>query len=768
MASTHSPSASAPIPATSAGESSSAVVSDAAAPEHSPSSSTPTTENGPGASAPASASAHKDPTSREPTPETNVPVRDKESFKAYQLERIIARDKIATAALKEKEAHNQVTIKRRRQEIDEYKAVQTTFAHHFPPSRLYGEGYNGYGNGHTENRGPPRLIYPKDRIRAGKRTAPPLPKPRRKDLKEQAELPEQLVPIRLDVDWDKVKLRDTFTWNLYDRLVPVETFSAHLVEDMGLKGPHERPVYEQVAHQIREQLNDYYPMVFTREDALDPELPYSAYKNDEMRILIKLNITIGSVTLVDQFEWEMNEPENSPEKFARVMAKDLSLSGEFTTAIAHCIREQTQLFTRTLYGIGHPFDGRPVEEPDLIASFLPSPLPTVFRPQQQAKEYAPYLYELSDADLERNEVIFAREQRKQKRSVNRRGGPQLPDLKERQRTIRTMVVSSTIPGAAESIDKTGLFRRVAGAGTGRGKKGQHDSTFSDSDEESDSAPDSPAMSQLAGTARTRGMRGAATIAQQKMAHLGRSETPEVITSHHHETRISSRRFGRALDETPDEPRNYWVAIKIPRNYERVRKMLWEIRTGRPITSGSQTPRQAVRAPSTSVPPGSMGPPLTPSAQQKPPLTKSASNLSQAGPPVPQVGRLSAPPPPQPGQPALPHPHPPEWLVTALADLRKTWPNDSFEATMRHCAVHADTEIIIIPAPQIQPGQPAPENVKWMFLPRIRCTDCPGKLYTPGPEMTATNFEVHLRNKQHRDKVNKRVGYETDPAKASAS
>ena len=107
-------------------------------------------------------------------------------------------------------------------------------------------------------------------------------------------------------------------------------------------------------------------------------------------------------------------------------------------------------------------------------------------------------------------------------------------------------------------------------------------------------------------------------------------------------------------------------------------------------------------------------------------------------------------------------------MNALADLRKTWPHDSFEATMRHCAVHADTEIIIIPAPQIQPGQPAPENVKWMFLPRIRCTDCPGKLYTPGPEMTATNFEVHLRNKQHRDKVNKRVGYETDPSKANAS
>ncbi len=68
------------------------------------------------------------------------------------------------------------------------------------------------------------------------------------------------------------------------------------------------------------------------------------------------------------------------------MARDLSLSGEFTTAIAHCIREQCQLFTRSLYSVGHPFDGRPVEDPDLVSAFLPSPLPSVFRPQQQDKE----------------------------------------------------------------------------------------------------------------------------------------------------------------------------------------------------------------------------------------------------------------------------------------------------------------------------------------------------------------------------------------------
>lgn len=71
--------------------------------------------------------------------------------------------------------------------------------------------------------------------------------------------------------------------------------------------------------------------------------------------------------------------------------------------------------------------------------------------------------------------------------------------------------------------------------------------------------------------------------------------------------------------------------------------------------------------------------------------------------------------------------------------------------MRYSAVDSVSELPPTPANADMPG-----NVKYMWLPRIRCSDCPGKLYTPGPGTTVDNFEVHLRNRLHREKVDVRM------------
>ena len=386
----------------------------------------------------------------------------------------------------------------------------------------------------------------------------------KKDQLAQAEQVDELVPIRLDVEYDQIRLRDTFTWNLHDRVIGVDVFAQQLAADFSLPPTPNEHLVRQIRSSIKEQIDEFHPHVFIEEEALDPHLPYSAYKNDEMRIVIKLNITIGQHTLVDQFEWEINNPTNIPEEFAKQMARDLSLSGEFVTAIAHSIREQTQLFTRSLYVVGHPFDGRPIEDHELLSSFQSSPLPSAFRPYQAAKEYTPCLYELNEAELEKTEQKLSREERRQKRSVNRRGGPALPDLKDRRRTIRTLLVSSVLPGAAASIEDSRIYKWAATSGKGRkgaARDGYDDFDDSDSD---GSVLGSPAASVLpySGGTRTRGVRGAASAAQVAMrANLGRSATPESSIMHHHETRASGRRITR--DDSTPEPPTCVVSFKLP-------------------------------------------------------------------------------------------------------------------------------------------------------------------------------------------------------------
>ena len=92
-------------------------------------------------------------------------------------------------------------------------------------------------------------------------------------------------------------------------------------------------------------------------------------------------------------------------------------------------------------------------------------------------------------------------------------------------------------------------------------------------------------------------------------------------------------------------------------------------------------------------------------------------------------------------------------MTALADLRVSYPGDLFEGTMRYTAVDTkDDKPISLGGAE----SPVPPDHKFYYYPRIKCKDCPGKLYTPGPDYGVDNFEVHLKNRHHRDRVASRI------------
>jgi SWI/SNF-related matrix-associated actin-dependent regulator of chromatin subfamily B protein 1 len=245
----------------------------------------------------------------------------------------------------------------------------------------------------------------------------------------------------------------------------MDWFAEILCEDFAI--PPDRSFIHQVQKSIQEQLSDYHPHALnTDEDEPegeeenaaepDPALPYTAYKDDDMRIPIRLDITVGTHNLSDQFDWDINNPDNNPERFAVQLCSDLALSAEFATAIAHSIREQSQMYTKSLFLVGHPFDGRVVEDEDIRTSLLPT-LTSALHPDDQVVRHAPLLYELSEAEIERQDKDQDREARRKRRQGRARRGVVLPDFREPLKTHRTPYVSSVLAGGTNVAGAT--FKR---------------------------------------------------------------------------------------------------------------------------------------------------------------------------------------------------------------------------------------------------------------------------------------------------------------------
>uniref|UniRef100_A0A8C7MRK0 SWI/SNF related BAF chromatin remodeling complex subunit B1 n=1 Tax=Oncorhynchus kisutch TaxID=8019 RepID=A0A8C7MRK0_ONCKI len=151
-------------------------------------------------------------------------------------------------------------------------------------------------------------------------------------IHENASQAEVLVPIRLDMEIDGQKLRDAFTWNMNEKLMTPEMFAEILCDDLDLNPLAFAPA---IASAIRQQIESY-----PTDSILDEQT--------DQRVIIKLNIHVGNISLVDQFEWDMLERENSPETFALMLCSELGLGGgEFVTTIAYSIRGQLSWHQRT-------------------------------------------------------------------------------------------------------------------------------------------------------------------------------------------------------------------------------------------------------------------------------------------------------------------------------------------------------------------------------------------------------------------------------------
>ncbi|KAF8926329.1 SWI/SNF chromatin-remodeling complex subunit [Dissophora ornata] len=367
---------------------------------------------------------HQDPTTVliGPTP----PITDSQRS---ELERYMRRDAIFVSAFEQQRQMQTALIHGKQLEIRQ--AAQAG-------ADIFGPGYNpAYGNGSSA--GPAatafHIVYPAHRRRARRSKEFTFPKAM---IEEQASKDDVLVPIRLEIEVDGLVLRDTFTWNLHESLITPEHFAEVLCEDLQF------PVHQfapQISRSIREQIQDYHlPVLSVTETPVveqDPLTLDEARSSQELRILIKIDITVANTSLVDQFEWDISCPSNDPERFAEVLASELGLGGEFRTAIAHSIREQVQTHTKCLNLIGYTYDGSSVHDEDLRGSFLPK-ITTILREEDAVEQFTPILEKLTEPEIDKLERDRERDKRRKRRQTRGRRGVILPD-REPTKTKRTLL-----------------------------------------------------------------------------------------------------------------------------------------------------------------------------------------------------------------------------------------------------------------------------------------------------------------------------------------
>ncbi|KAF8925412.1 Chromatin structure remodeling complex protein sfh1 [Dissophora ornata] len=191
-----------------------------------------------------------------------------------------------------------------------------------------------------------------------------------KDLEAVADQDAILVPIRLDIDTDDYRLRDTFTWNVNEQLLTPEKFAEILCDDLDLSTVKFVP---EIAQSIRNQIAEFEPVA-------EVQVP-----NEGSRVIIQLDLHVGGINLRDRFEWDVGS-DLTPEEFARQLAADLGIGGEFVAMIAHEIHEQLYRFKQDRL---------------LDRGFEAEPLYSGFRPTDEGENWSPALETLTAEEYEK-------------------------------------------------------------------------------------------------------------------------------------------------------------------------------------------------------------------------------------------------------------------------------------------------------------------------------------------------------------------------------
>jgi SWI/SNF-related matrix-associated actin-dependent regulator of chromatin subfamily B protein 1 len=95
-----------------------------------------------------------------------------------------------------------------------------------------------------------------------------------------------------------------------------------------------------IAQENNLPIQQEHEIAYSIKRKIENHRPYQPASHEEWLKTIELDIRVDKVNLKDRFEWDIANPNNSPEDFARDMCREMGLNGEFCVRIAHQIRDQ--------------------------------------------------------------------------------------------------------------------------------------------------------------------------------------------------------------------------------------------------------------------------------------------------------------------------------------------------------------------------------------------------------------------------------------------
>jgi len=216
-----------------------------------------------------------------------------------------------------------------------------------------------------------------------------------------------LVPIKLDFELEG-KRKELFMVDKNELFMTQESFIKTINEDNILQQQQE----DQLLSSLKRQMNQF-----------------KIYKPIEGEFIrrIKLNLRLGNVIINDQFDWDINNPDNSPEDFAETICADMGINSEFLLPIAHSIRMQildhqkmlhTDKRSQYMFSLLYPDEQNYIEGSRLRE--CNTPLQTEIVPPgksnlERTVQWNPSIMQISDSEVAKYEKQEERKARYEKR-----------------------------------------------------------------------------------------------------------------------------------------------------------------------------------------------------------------------------------------------------------------------------------------------------------------------------------------------------------------